>query len=88
MVCVAAFAYFVLTLVEILQASDISPTVQMITTFSVSALPYIMNTFAGKNGDEEKSAWKENLQAEVKYLVKKRIADNPELARTSIVVPL
>ena len=86
--CVAVFAYFVLALVEILQASDISPAVQMLTTFSMGALPYVMNTFACKNGDEEKSAWKENLHADVKCLVNKRIAGNSKLARTSIIAPL
>jgi hypothetical protein len=84
--CISVFSYLTLTLVRILQASDISPTVQSLTTFSVCAFPYIMNTVAANKSDEQKNAWKEQLKHRVKPLVDKFTANNPELGRTQLII--
>ena len=83
---VSLFAYITLTLVRILQANDVSPTVQLLTTFSVSAFPYIMNTVAAKKGEEQNDNWKEQLKRRVKLLVDELTADNPGLRQTQLVV--
>ena len=83
---ISLFAYITLTLVRVLQVNNVSPTVQLLTTFSVSAFPYIMNTIAAKKGDEQKSAWKEQLKHRVKALVNKLTVDKPELRRTQLIV--
>jgi hypothetical protein len=84
--CVSVFSYLTLTLVRILQPSDISPTVQALTTFSVFAFPYIMNTVAAKKSEEQKDAWKEQLKHCVELLVDKFTANNPELGRTQLII--
>ena len=49
----------------VLQASDVSPTVQLLTTVSVRAFLYIMNIAAAKKGEEQKDAWEEQLKQRV-----------------------
>ena len=80
------FAYIILTLVRILQANDVSTTVQLLTTFSVSAFPYIMNTVAAKKGEERSNNWKEQLKCRVEPLVDELTADDPDLGRTRLIV--
>ena len=81
-VLIFLFSYLTLTLVRVLQASDVSPTVQLLTTVSVSAFPYIMNIVGAKKGEDQKDAWKEQLKQRVKPLVDKLTAGKPELRRT------
>ena len=83
---VSLFAYVTLTLVRILQANDVSPTVQLLTTFSVSAFPYIMNTVAAKKGEEQNNNCKEQLKYRVEPLVDELTADNSDLRQTQLVV--
>ncbi len=83
---ISIFAYIILTLVRVLQATDVSSTVQLLTTFSVSAFPYIMNTVAGKKGEEQMDAWKEQLKHSVKPLLNTLTADKPDLRRTQLII--
>ena len=83
---ICIFSYIILTLVRVLQTNDVSPTVQLLTTLSVSAVPYIMNTVAGKKGEEQKDAEKEQLKHSVKPLVDTLTADNPDLRRTQLII--
>jgi hypothetical protein len=83
---ISIFAYITFTLVRILQASDVSPTVQLLTTFGVSTFPYIMNTIDAKKSEEQKDTWKEQLKHRVKPLVDKFTANNPELSRTQLII--
>ena len=85
--CISLFSYIMLTLVRILQANDVSPTVQVLTTFGVSAFPYIMNMVAAKKGEEQNDAWKEQIKRRVKPLVHGLTANNPELGRTQLIIP-
>ena len=55
---VCVFAYFLFTIVSILNTADISATVKVITTLSVSVVPHIFNVFAAKNSEEEKKVQK------------------------------
>jgi hypothetical protein len=74
---VIVFSYITLTLVNILQASDVSPAVQLLTTLSVGALPHLMNIVVAQKGEEEKNAWKKNLRTRVKPEVIKLAKKNP-----------
>ena len=80
------FAVISLTLVKVLQASDVSPTIQLFTTFSVGAFPYLMNIVAGKKGEKQKNAWKKQLKYCAKPLVEKIAGDNPDLRRTECII--
>jgi hypothetical protein len=83
---ISVFAYIILTLVRVLQANDVSPTVQLLTTFSVSVFPYVMNTVASKKGDEQRDAWKEQLKHRVKPLVDELTTDKPDLREIQLIV--
>ena len=64
---VCLFAYFLFTIVRILNTANISGTVKVITTMSVSVVPHIFNVVAAKNSEEEKK--KEVQKNKVKKLV-------------------
>ena len=55
---VCLFAFFLFTIVRILNTADISGTVKVITTMSMSVVPYIFNVVAAKNSEEEKKVQK------------------------------
>ena len=57
--CVFFFAYFLVEVINILESTDISGTVKVITTMSVGVLPYILNVVAGKLSEERKKAQNE-----------------------------
>ena len=80
------FAVISLTLVKVLQASDVSPTIQLFTTFSVGAFPYIMNVVAAKKGEKQKNAWEKQLKHCVEPLVKKIAGDKADLRRTEFII--
>jgi hypothetical protein len=83
---ISVFAYIILTIVRVLQANDVSPTVQLLTTFSVSVFPYVMNTVAAKKGEEQKDAWIEQLKHRVKPLVDELTIDKPDLRETQLSI--
>ena len=66
---VCLFAYFLFTIVRILNTANISGTVKVITTMSVSVVPHIFNVVAAKNNEEEEKAEKEVQKIKVKKLV-------------------
>ncbi|CAB4026233.1 Hypothetical predicted protein, partial [Paramuricea clavata] len=76
LMAIFVFAYFVLTLVEILQENDTLPTVNILTTFCVGAFPHLMNMLVAKHSEEQENAWKEELKVRVKRLVYKLSADD------------
>ena len=63
------FAYFLFAVINILERTDISGTVKVITTMSVSVLPYILKVVAGKIRDERKKAQDEVQKIEVEKLM-------------------
>ena len=83
---ISVFAVFSLTLVQVLQASDVSPTIQLFTTFSVGAFPYIMNIVAAQKGEKQKDAWEKQLKHCVESLVKKIAGDKPDLRLTEFFI--
>ena len=65
------FAYFLFTIVNVLNTTDVSGTVKVITTMSMSVLPYIFNVVAAKKSEGEEKAEKE-VQ---KIKVEKRVSE-------------
>ena len=63
------FAYFMFTVINILQTTDFSGTVKVVSTMSVSAVPYIFNVMAAKISEEEEKAQNEVQKIKVKKLV-------------------
>ena len=82
---VVGFSYVALSLVKIFQASDVSLAVQMLSSFSVGALPHLMSIVASKKGEEEKYVWKKELRARVKQKVRKLTANNPEFRQILLI---
>ena len=66
---VCLFAYFLFTIVKILNTADVSGTVKVISTMSVSVLPYIFNVVAAKNSEGEEEAQNEVQKIKVEKLV-------------------
>ena len=66
---VCLFAYFLFTIVRILNTANISGTVKVITTMSVSVVLHIFNVVAAKNSEEEEKAENEVQKIKVKKLV-------------------
>ena len=83
---ISIFAYISLALVRVLQANDVSSTVQLLTTFSVGAFPYIMNIAAAKKGEKQKDTWEKQLKHRVKPLVDTNAGDNPNFRRTQLII--
>ena len=63
------FAYFLFAVINILERTDISGTVKVITTMSVSVLPYILNVVAEKLSEERKKAQNEVQKIKVEKLM-------------------
>ena len=69
------FALFMFTVINILRTADISGTVKVITTMSVSVVPHILNVVAAKISEERKNAQNEVQKIKVEKLVSKLTED-------------
>ena len=69
-----------------LQKYHATAVVKVLTTMSISVLPYIFNFMVLKSGDEEKRALDKKLKMNVKRVVDELIAEDPELARTVLTI--
>ena len=65
------FALLMFTVINILRTADISGTVKVITTMSVSVVPHILNVVAAKISEERKNAQNEVQKIKVEKLVSK-----------------
>ena len=65
------FALLMFTVINILRTADISGTVKVITTMSVSVVPYILSVVAAKISEEKKNAQNEVQKIKVEKLVSK-----------------
>jgi hypothetical protein len=72
------FCYIALSFVKVFQEIDASPAVQLLTSLSFGALPYLLNIILSRKGDEEKAAWKRQLRVRVKHHVAKLTTNNLE----------
>ena len=76
------FAYVIM----VLQKYHATGVVKVLTTMSVSVLPYIFNSVVLQSSEEEKRAWNERLKLNVKRVVDELIAEDPEFARTVLTI--
>ena len=69
------FALFMFTVINILRTADISGTVKVLTTMSVSVVPYILSVVAAKISEEKKNAQNEVQKIKVEKHVSKLTED-------------
>ena len=80
------FAYCIFELVNTLHALKISAVVQVLITVSVSIVPYIFNMEKLNTSEARKKAWLEKMKLNVKYIVEELTLEDPELARTVLII--
>ena len=80
------FAYGIFELVNTLHALKISAVVRILITFSVSIVPYIFNMEKLNASEARKKAWLEKIKLNVKYIVEELTLEDPELARTVLII--
>jgi hypothetical protein len=80
------FAYGIFELVNTLHALKFSAVVGVLITFSVSIVPYIFNMEKLNTSEARKKAWLENIKLNVKYIVEEPTLEDPELARTVLII--
>ena len=85
--CILSLLFFIYVIVE-QQKYNATPVVKVLTTLSVSVLPYIFNSITLKLSDEEKRALDERLRLNVKRMVDKLIAEDPEHSKIVLTIPL
>ena len=80
------FAYGIFELVNTLHALKISAVVRVLITLSVSIVPYIFNMEKLSTSEARKKAWLEKMKLNVKYIVEELTLEDPELARTVLII--
>ena len=81
-----AFSFGILNLIEMLNEFNVTGLVQVITTASLGVMPHIFNMIALKTSEEKKKAREEKLKLNVKYMVEDFVREDPELARTVLIM--
>ena len=81
-----AFSFAILKLIEMLNEFNVTGVVQVITTASLGVMPHIFNMIALKTSEEKKKAREEKLKLNVKYMVEDLLREDPELARTVLII--
>ena len=85
-VVILFFLGFFVYVIMVLQKYHATDVVKVLTTMSVSVLPYIFNAVVLQSSEEEKRAWNERLKLNVKRVVDELIAEDPEFARTVLTI--
>ena len=81
-----AFSFVIFTLINMLNAFNVTGLVQVVTTASLGIMPHILNITGLRDSEERKKAWNEDLKLNVKYMVEELIREDPELARTVLII--
>ena len=69
-----------------LNAFNVTGLVQVVTTASLGIMPHILNITGLRDSEERQKAWNEDLKLNVKYMVEELIREDPELARTVLIM--
>lgn len=85
---VYGYFLFIFTYVIMEQQKNNATPVKVLTTLSISVLPYILNSITLKGSEEQKRAWDERLKLKITPVVDKIIAENPELSKTVLTIRL
>ena len=86
MVWSIAFSLSIFALINMLKEFNVTGLVQIVTTASVGVMPYIFNMVASKTSEAKTKAWNEQLKMNVKYMVEGLTREDPELARTVLIM--
>ena len=81
-----AFSLGILALINMLNEFNVTGLVQVVTTASLGVMPHIFNMVALKTSEAKTKAHYENLKLNVKYMVEELIREDPELARTVLIM--
>ena len=81
-----AFSSGILALINMMNEFNVTGLVQVVTTASLGVIPHIFNMVGSKTGEAKTKAYNENLKLNVKYMVEELIRENPELARTVLIM--
>ncbi len=81
-----AFSFGILKMIEMLNEFNVTGLVQVITTASLGVMPHIFNMIALKTSEEKKKVREEKLKLNVKYMVEDFVHEDPELARTVLII--
>ena len=81
-----AFSLGILALINMFNESNITGLVQVVTTASLGVMPHIFNMVGSKTSEAKTKAYNENLKLNVKYMVEELIREDPELARTVLIM--
>ena len=86
MVWSIAFSLSIFALINLLNEFNVNGLVQVVTTASVSVMPHVFNMVASKTSEAKTKAWNEQLKVNVKYMVEDLTREDPELARTRLIM--
>ena len=81
-----AFSSGILALINMLNEFNVTGLVQVVTTASLGVMPHIFNMVGSKTSKAKTKAYNENLKLNVKYMVEELIREDPELARTVLIM--
>ena len=83
---VIAFSLGIFALIKMLNEFNVTGLVQVVTTASLGVMPHIFNMVGSKTSEAKTKAHNENLKLNVKYMAQELIRENPELARTVLIM--
>ena len=81
-----AFSLAILALINMLNEFNVAGLVQVVTTASLGVVPHIFNIISSKTSEAKIEARNENLKLNVNYMVDKLISEDPQLARTVLII--
>ena len=81
-----AFSLGILAIINMLNELNVTGLVQVVTTASLGVMPHIFNMVGSKTSEAKTKAHNENLKSNVKYMVEELIREDPELARTVMIM--
>ena len=86
MVWSIAFSLSIFALINMLNEFNVTGLAQVVTTGSLGVMPHIFNMVGSKTSEAKTKAWNEQLKMNVKYMVEDLTREDPELARTVLIM--
>ena len=81
-----SFSLGILALINMLNQFNVTGLVQVVITASLGVMPHIFNMVGSKTSEAKTKVHNENLKRNVKYMVQELIREDPELARTVVIM--
>ena len=83
---VIAFSLGILALINMFNEFNVTGLVQVVTTASLGVMPHIFNMVGSKTSEAKTKAHNEDLKLNMKYMVQELTREDPELARTVLIM--